>query len=83
MCTGSSKKYCSTEEAMKRLECSKSFLYNKKNQAMLGATKLGRIVKWDIECIDNYLKQNKVVFVSLEKQSKKSNKKIASKHQLW
>ena len=50
---------------------------------MLGATKLGRIVKWDIECIDNYLKQNMVVFVSPEKQSKKSNKKIASKHKLW
>ena len=79
----SSEKYCSTKKAMEILDCSKSFLYSKKNQAMLGACKLGSSVKWNIESINNYLKQNKVVFVSQEKQTKRSNKKIASKYGLW
>lgn len=82
MCPGSSDEYCSTKTAMELLKCSKSFLYNKKNQAMLGASKLRSSVKWNIESINNYLKQNKVVFVSQEKQTR-SNKKIASKHKLW
>lgn len=83
MCSESSIKSYSTEKVMGLLFCSRSFLYKKKTQAMLGAYKVGNIVKWPVESIENYINNNKVVFISQQKDSNRQKKTIASRHQLW
>lgn len=74
----------STEEVMKRLGCSRSYLYKKETQAMLGAFKLGNRVKWPVAELTKFKQQNRVVLVPKVVEKKAvSSKKIVSRHKLW
>lgn len=83
MCSKSPIESYSTNKVMELLCCSRSYLYKKETQAMLGAYKAGNIVKWPLESIEKYINNNKVVYISHEKEIKKSHRKIASNHELW
>lgn len=73
-----------TEEVIKRLGCSRSYLYKKETQAMLGAFKLGNRVKWPVSELIKFKQQNKVVVVPKVVEKKAvSSKKIVSRHKLW
>ncbi len=73
-----------TDEVMKYLKCSRSYLYQKDVQIRLGAFKIGNQLRWPLENAILFIKENKVVIITKKVEAKRDTaKKLASRHNLW
>ena len=73
-----------TDEVMKYLKCSRSYLYQKDVQIRLGAFKIGNQLRWPLKNAILFIKENKVVIITKKVEAKRDTaKKLASRHNLW
>ncbi len=73
-----------TDEMMKYLKCSRSYLYQKDVQAMFCAFKLGNQLRWPLKNAILFIKENQVVTITKKSEVKRNtSKKLASRHNLW